>query len=370
MVKPWKVGRLRWLAILLCLGASTVALAAETAATYKHFAWRKVADGVWFGTALPNAFQTGNTVIMALPSGGSLVVDSELSSSLGRQIIEEAKAVAPGPVRYLVNTHLHQDHVGGNAAFKEEFPNVQIIAHRNACLGITQKTIPRMEERIEPMTKQLAAMQAKRAGLADGDEQAAALDHRIAGTQLYLQDAKNFKWAMPTTCLDLKPGESSVITDGARRIEIYYFGRAHSNGDLVVFLPKEKVLAIGDLWAEKTGQMLLDAGLDGRDGSVLDGPETLKRIRALGFDISLPGHTGVMHGKAALDAAIADGEKMITQVHDRWARGDDIEDVLRKMPPPPDASPFIADRWRRVVTSAFEEMDQRWQLGMRQPGQQ
>ncbi|HEX9464463.1 MAG TPA: hypothetical protein VGB82_17830, partial [Alphaproteobacteria bacterium] len=222
---------------------------------------------------------------------------------------------------------------------------------------------------LEPMQKQLAAMQTKRASLADGDQEAAGLDRRIAGAQLYLDDAKDFKWAMPTTCLDLKPGASKVITDGARRIEIAYLGRAHSAGDLVVFLPKEKVLAMADLWAENTGQMLLDSGLDGRDGSVLEGPVTLKLIRKLDFDIALPGHVGVMHGKAALDAAIANGEKMIAQIHERWARGDDVEEVLQKMPPPANASPFIADRWRRVVISAFEEMDQRWQLGMKLPSQ-
>jgi glyoxylase-like metal-dependent hydrolase (beta-lactamase superfamily II) len=159
-----------------------------------------------------------------------------------------------------------------------------------------------------------------------------------------------------------------VITDGARRVEIHYFGRAHSAGDLVVFLPKEGVLAMADLWAENTGQMLLDSGLDGRDGSVLEGPVTLKRIRELDFNIALPGHVGVMHSKSALDAAIANGERMVAQIREKWARGGDVEEVLQKMPPPGNASPFIADRWRRVIISAFEELDQRWQLGMELPG--
>lgn len=369
MMKRRKASFMRWLAVLLCLCGLDMTPATGSAADYRHFAWQEVADGVWFGETLPNSFQTGNIVIVSLPSGGSLVVDSQLSDFLAHEIIQKAKEVAPGPVRYLINTHFHQDHVGGNAAFQQEFPNVEIIAHLYTCRGIPQKTIPRMQERLEPMKRQLASMSAKRASLADGDKEAAALERLIAGTQRYLEDAKNFKWAMPTTCLDLNPGESRVITDGTRRIEIYYFGRAHTTGDLVVFLPKEKVLAMADLWAENRGQPLLDTGLDGRDGSVLETPATLKRIRTLDFDIALPGHSGAMRGKAAADAAIANSETMIAEIHERWARGDEVEDVLQKMPPPPNATPFVADRWRRVIISSFEEMEQRWQLGMKLPDQ-
>jgi hypothetical protein len=48
------------------------------------------------------------------------------------------------------------------------------------------------------------------------------------------------------TCLDLMPGQVHSITEGDRRIEILYNGRAHSVGDLIVFLPKEKVAMVGD----------------------------------------------------------------------------------------------------------------------------
>jgi glyoxylase-like metal-dependent hydrolase (beta-lactamase superfamily II) len=357
---------MRWSrAALLCLWSAAVGIAPAwaLAADYRHFAWQEVADGVWFGTTLPNSFQTGNTVIVSLPSGGSLVVDSHNSDFLAREIIEKVRQVTRGPVRYLVNTHLHQDHVGGNAAFRKEFPRLQIMAHRNTCSAIPEKIIPRMKARVDPMMHQLEEMRHKRASLAEGDKEAASLDRRIAGTELYLEDVKDFKWEMPTSCLDLKPGQAKVITDRARRIEIRYFGRGHSAGDLVVFLPKEKVLAMGDLWSEN-GDILLDSGLDGRDGSVLEAPVTQRAIRRLDFDVALPGHRNLMRGKAGLDAAIANGQRLVAQIKESAARAEYVEDALQKIPPP---APQLATAWRRAVIRGFEELDLRRQFGMKLP---
>ena len=55
----------------------------------------------------------------------------------------------------------------------------------------------------------------------------------------------------------------------------------------------------------RTGKLRLVASPDGRDGSVLDAPETLKAVRKLDFDVALPGHRALIPGKASLDAAIA-----------------------------------------------------------------
>ena len=187
-------------------------------------------------------------------------------------------------------------------------------------------------------------------------------------TVLYLEDTRNFVWDMKGQCLDLKPGQAKVINEGGRRIEIRYFGRAHSAGDLVVFLPKEKVLAMGDLWGEKSGHVLTDSGLDGRDGSILEVPVTLDRIRKLDFDIVLSGHNDVMRGKSSIDTAIAGGTKFIAQITDRLARGDTTAEVLQKMPVvPANAPPFLADRWRMTIIRAAEELDLRRQFRLGLP---
>ena len=342
------------LMLVLCLAPQPT-----WAEDYVHFNWQRVADGVWFGVTRPNSFQTGNTVIIQLPGSGSLVVDSHNSEYLAAEIIAKVKEVAPGPVRYLVNTHLHQDHVGGNNAFRKAFPKVEIIAHRNTCWGIPDKTIPRMKVRVDPMVRQLDDMRKARATAAEAGRDTAELDRRIAGTSLYLEDTKSFEWVMPTTCLNFSPGQARTITAGNRKIEIRYLGRGHTAGDLLVYLPKEKVLAMGDLWSEG-GDLLLNSGLDGRDGSVLDVPTTLRAIKKLDFDVALPGHRAMISGKASLDLAIANSEKFNAQILESHLRGETIEEALQKMPSP---TPQMATAWNRAVILGFEELELRKQFG-------
>jgi len=333
--------------------------AAATPAPYHHFSWQEVAPGVWFGLSLPGAFQSGNVAIVTLPGGGSMVVDTQNAGFIGQEILEKAKAVGHGPVKYVVNTHLHQDHVGGNIAFVRDYPHVQIIAHRNACAGIVEKTEPRMVSRLPAMQKTLDDLRARRAAMPDGTvAEAEARDFRMAGTARYLAEAGDFQWALPTQCLDLQPGEKKVITDGGRRIELLYFGPSHSNGDLVVFLPTEKVAMVGDLWGLNKVYDFLDAGLDGRDGSVLNVASVLKQVRALDFTIALTGHSPIAYGKASLDDAIAGGANIIAPIRAAAERGDSAATILQQMPAPAGAIPFVADVWRSIVTNVVDNVAQ------------
>lgn len=354
-------------AIACLLGLSNLLPNLAEAANYYHFGWDQVSPGVWFGQPLPDSFQGGNVTIVALTGGGSLVVDSQNSESFGQEILDKAKEVGHGPVRYLINTHLHQDHVGGNAAFRKDNPDIKIIAHRATCTGIKQKTMPRMGGRLPGLTKGLEDMIGKRTSLARNDPAGVALDRRIEGTQRYIADAKDFHWALPDVCLELMPGDVELIPDTARRIEVRYFGRGHSVGDLVVYLPSEKIAIVGDLWGAGSGFPFLDAGLDGRDGSILETPVTLKRLHQLDFDLVLTGHTPPLHGKSSLDAAISYGDQLVHSVREYVNQGLSISVVSQKMPPPENAPFFVSDVWRSTVVRAFEEIELREQLHLPMP---
>lgn len=373
---------MRWhhlsVTMALCLGLSASMPTLASTPEYHHFDWQEAAPGVWFGLARADDFQAGNVAIVTLPSGGSMVIDTQDADFIGREILEKAREVGKGPVKYVVDTDLHQDIAGGNIAFVRDNPKVELIAHRNTCTEYPQKTIPRMHARLPGLTERLDELQSKRAHMAPDDEGAAALDHRIKGLQLYLADARNFEWAVPNVCLDLRPGEEKVINDGGRRIEIHYFGRAHTAGDLVVFLPKEKVAIVGDLWGQGSNYKFLNAGLDGRDGSVLETPATLEAVRHLDFDVALTGHSPVVHGKASLDDAITEGEKVIAQIRNAYDRGETVTELLQRMPLPETTQSgtdlptptqtFFADVWRTVIINGYEEIQLSRQLGLRLPG--
>ena len=356
--KAWAVG-----AAAASLAMATLPLGAHAAEGYVHFDWQSVADGVWVGISKPGSYQTGNTVIISLPGQGSMVVDSQLAPYMGQEIVEKVKELGVAPVRYLVNTHLHQDHVGGNIAFRKAYPKVEIIAHSATCRGVEDKTKRQAILRVPRLSTQADQLMAKRAGLAAGDPEIAGIDRMVAGIRLYLEDAKNFEWVMPEKCLDFKPGQQRVIQAGGRRIEIKHVGGSHSAGDLIVWLPKEKVVAVGDIWSTG-GDFLLNSGIDGRDGSVVDAPKVQKAIAALPFEVAIPGHRAVVRGRESLNTAIANSEKFVAQVKAVWDRSEFVDDAIRQVTPP---VPQLNPAWQRAVIRAYEEIEQRRQRGLSVP---
>jgi len=349
----------------------TAGPAAQTGA-YTHFQWQEPAKGIWLGVTPAASFISGNSVIIALPDGGSMVIDPHITEFTAKEIIAKAREI-PGPIRYLVNTHLHNDHTQGNTAFKKAFPNIEIIAHRNTCSGIKEKAIPRSTYRLEKLGRELEEIRKNRAGVQDAAT-GAALDRIIAGNERYLADRATLEWTLPTTCLDLKPGEKKVYGSGERTIEVGYYGRAHTAGDLVIYLPRERILINGDLWSAAGG-----LGGDGRDGSILEAPRTLRAIRALDFDLVLPGHGELFRGKQALDTSIKNAESLIARVMESHANGDYIERTLELVTAPPragvpvqgDISKYVPYMqapaeagWRRGVTRTYEEIELRKQLNL------
>ena len=80
-----------------------------------------------------------------------------------------------------------------------------------------------------------------------------------------------------------------TLVRGTREIQIRFFGRAHTDGDIVVFLPKERMVATGD--------MITSALSYTGDAFIEEWPATLEGVLSLDFDAVLPGHGSVFKGK-------------------------------------------------------------------------
>ena len=180
------------------------------------------------------------------------------------------------PVRYLVNTHFHFDHTHGNQVFG---PDVEIIGHefthQKLASGETKSGrgyegfIGSTPQRVEAMRAQLDSL---------SQEDRAAMEQRIAGMTAVYEESE----AVEPRTLSLVLREALTIHRGGREIRLLYLGRGHTGGDVVVYLPAEKVLISGDL---------LTAGLPYMGDSFI--PEwigTLDGVAALDFEVVLPGH--------------------------------------------------------------------------------
>jgi glyoxylase-like metal-dependent hydrolase (beta-lactamase superfamily II) len=171
----------------------------------------EVADRVWVAR-----YEWADANVTAIGGDrGLVVVDTHGSTSAGRTVIDDLGRLGAGSVAAVVNTHWHWDHAFGNAAFREQDPEVPIHAHEDAA---------RM------LAEQGAYMKSR---FATSDDPHA---EEVAATDLVLPD-RTFS---STHALDL----------GDRLVELVFPGRGHTDGDIVVRVPDVDVVLGGDLVEE------------------------------------------------------------------------------------------------------------------------
>jgi glyoxylase-like metal-dependent hydrolase (beta-lactamase superfamily II) len=226
----------------------------------------KVKDDLF---VIHNDFVPGNTTALVTNEGVVLVDDKfEIDHD---NIMAQLKKVTSQPVRYVINTHYHGDHSGGNA--KLQALNVQVVASEAAREKMVETKMP---------------------GLPN-----VTLEDRV---RLYV---------------------------GGKRVEVYYFGRSHTNGDVVVLFPDHRVLSAGDMFTlgDATPELIDYAG----GGSAKEWTKTLDGALGLDFDAVVPGH-GLVTTKQEMRKFRDSTVTLRTRVHDMLAQNKtrvDIEKMLR-----------------------------------------
>jgi cyclase len=271
--------RARWLTILLILVVPTVSLADDI------FDFQPVAEGVVAAIAKPHRPANGNAAIILLDEG-VLVVDAAATPSSARALIAEIKRLTSKPVIYVVNTHFHWDHFWGNQAFLDEWPGAEIVASESARrdmqeLGLGSLQLQRWRVEIPALIETWKAALEKETDTARREQ----MRQRIEQWQAALPELKSIKLALPTLTFTHR----LTIRRGSRTVEILWLGRGHAAGDVVVYLPKERIIASGDLLAGDT-PYVAEVNPD-------EWARTLEAVEKLDFDYVIPGHGEVMRGK-------------------------------------------------------------------------
>ena len=162
--------------------------------------------------------------------------------SAARELIVEIKKLTDKPVRYVVNTHFHWDHYQGNQAYPASWPaGVEIISSEATRNSIEKRGIPRVKHEIVTMPQEIERLKTDLAKATDA-KQKAELQSNLTQAEAYLAELKTMQLTLPTMTFD----RSLIVRRKSRTVQILWLGRAHTDGDVFVFLPKEKVLITGD----------------------------------------------------------------------------------------------------------------------------
>jgi glyoxylase-like metal-dependent hydrolase (beta-lactamase superfamily II) len=253
--------------------AHGAALAATEPQPPPTFTLEKVGEQVWC------LFGRGGNVAFMVTDAGVVVVDDQYGD-VAPGIVEQIRSVADKPIRYLINTHYHADHTGGNKVFQ---PIATIVAHdtvRPRLLEYPRVVLSTFPDRISGLEAEIASIKDA------ADLYRAALEKDVGIMKYFLDSAQGFDPATeapPALTFDSR----LTLWLGDQPVEVFHPGPGHTDGDAVVWFRKAKVLHTGDLLFNGMVPYIDTAG----GGSAAGYLKSLDRILA-----TLPPDTRVIPG--------------------------------------------------------------------------
>jgi glyoxylase-like metal-dependent hydrolase (beta-lactamase superfamily II) len=173
--------------------------------------------------------EPGDVAVRVTPAG-VILIDDKYPENLS-EVLEQIRSVTPLPIRYMLNSHHHGDHVSGNANFRAM--GIDVIGHRNI-----RENFLKIKQPGEP----------------------------------------NIVFA-----------DYGAVYLGGVEVQLLYFGRGHTSGDTVTYFPDLKTIHMGDLVID--GMPVIDYN---GGGSAIEFIKTIDAMLKLDFDTAIPGHGHIM----------------------------------------------------------------------------
>ena len=303
--------RLAVLAAVLSVGVCSMAVAAYQAPSQgpspqalEVTKIEKVKDNLYMITGsnpTPREAFSGGNVGVFITDSGVIIVDTKLAG-WGQVILDKIKTVTDKPVTMIINTHTHGDHTGSNSMFP---PTVDIVAHDN-----TKANMAKMDA-------------------FKGD---------------------NAKFLPKRTYQD-----KMSIGSGKDRVDLYYFGRGHTNGDTWIVFPAVRVMHTGDMFSWKDAPTL-DRN---NGGSGLEYAATIGKVLATVKDVDT---LIVGHSPLRKPAELKEYQEFMTDfvnaVREAQKAGKTVDDAAASINLTAKYKDYKNERYRAAVQAIYDELKQ------------
>ena len=178
-----------------------------------------------------------------------VIVDAQFTREATLENLAALRRITDRPVRYVINTHWHDDHGAGNQVYQDTFPAVHFVAHRNTREDLINKGRENRALQVQyapPVANRFDRLLSMGLG---GDStpstpmEHASLTSAVRIIRQYVAESQGYREVLPDWLVDRR----LTLADGGRTIEIRWFGRGNTRGDVVTYLPKEAIVSTGDL---------------------------------------------------------------------------------------------------------------------------
>jgi glyoxylase-like metal-dependent hydrolase (beta-lactamase superfamily II) len=291
-----------------------------------QFEFQEIGPGVWAGIRPdgPRFPVMGNTTFV-ISDAGVVVFDGGGMPAMAEQIIAKVRSLTDKPVTHVVISHWHGDHYFGAYRFAEEFPNVQFIAHEftNEVMNSSRITyVDRERNFIERNMEEFRKIVATGKD-SEGNEQSAA-DRREYARIIDDAEVIDFEFNRARiTPANVVFSDQYTIQSGDRSIELKYLGHANTAGDIVMWLPEERIVATGDIVVLPTPYAF---NVPPRAWA-----DTLRALNGLDYTTLVPGHGKIQTDTGYVDLIIEAAESIADQRDAMLASGMSKEEVEAKL---------------------------------------